>query len=503
MVITSLGRVGIGVTTPAYLLDVNGSFRAYGVTDSNSDRRIKTNIIDVDDASALDIIRLMKPKRYDYIDKKGRGTASRVWGFIAQEVKELLPHATGTVADFVPNIFQYANVVHSNIITFSDFNTTQLLNSKTLGLRDLYGTNKEATIVDIIDDTTIQVKEDLDAYTGSLDANGNVITEMQTKYVSVEEYDKEKHQKYKPVTEGYVFDSNVLTEEMFNILNEADQSNCVPNVIKYKTEEQVSPGDMLFVFGQKVDDFHTLRKDAIWSVGLAALQEVDRQVQTHADKLTTLDEQVRSVRRTLADVPYDQVDNHKGLLVKAGGELTNKANDKQVLGVIDERRPDKKTQETLVRTSGEVDVWVCNANASNLEVGDLITTSNVVGYAQKQEDDLVRSCTIGKVLQTCDFNPRDVWVQKILTETANVTYYYKHVEVTYDEYSNINVNDRFTTEQTYYEKTTERQVFFNNLLNKMPKYDFIKYFKTQTITINEETYNTLPSDEKRQLCEKY
>jgi hypothetical protein len=494
--ITSKPQVGINDETPGYMLDVNGSFRAYGVTDSNSDRRIKENIIDIDDASALDIIRLMKPKRYDYIDKKGRGTASRVWGFIAQEVKEILPNATGVISDFVPNIFEYANVLHSNIITFTDFNTSELLDSKILGLRDIYGAKKQATIVDIIDDTTIQVKEDLDIYTGSLDANGNPIHEFTTSYLSVEEYDAEKHKGYKPVNEGYEFASNVLTEEMFSELDEADQSNCVPHVVKYKIEEQVCPGDMLFVFGQKVDDFHTLRKDAIWAVGLSALQEVDRQVQVNQEKLIKLDEEVRSVRRTLTDVPYDQVDTHKGLLVKAGGELTNTTNDKQVLGVIDERRPDNKTQETLVRTSGEVLVWVCNTNASNLEVGDLITTSNLTGYAQKQSDDIVRSCTVGKVLQFCDYNPQDVWVQKVLTETSNVTYYCKHVEVDYDEYSNINANDRFTTEQTYYKKTTERQVFFNTLLNKMPKYNYIKYFKTQTTTINEETYNALPIDEK-------
>jgi len=35
----------------------------------------------------------------------------------------------------------------------------------------------------------------------------------------------------------------------------------------------------IFVYGTKVEDFHILNKAAIWSTGIAALQEVDRQLQ--------------------------------------------------------------------------------------------------------------------------------------------------------------------------------------------------------------------------------
>ena len=40
----------------------------------------------------------------------------------------------------------------------------------------------------------------------------------------------------------------------------------------------------LFVYGQEVNDFHTLNKDAIWTVATAALQEVDRQLQAEKQK---------------------------------------------------------------------------------------------------------------------------------------------------------------------------------------------------------------------------
>ena len=40
-----------------------------------------------------------------------------------------------------------------------------------------------------------------------------------------------------------------------------------------------SEDDKIFVYGQQVDDFVFLQKDAIWTVATSALQEVDRQLQ--------------------------------------------------------------------------------------------------------------------------------------------------------------------------------------------------------------------------------
>ena len=39
------------------------------------------------------------------------------------------------------------------------------------------------------------------------------------------------------------------------------------------------PGNQLFVYGQQVDDFVYLKKESIFTVATAALQEVDRQLQ--------------------------------------------------------------------------------------------------------------------------------------------------------------------------------------------------------------------------------
>ena len=69
-----------------------------------SDSRIKTNIKDIDDDEALNLILAIEPKTYEYIDKK-RGSDT-VYGFIAQQVKEVIPRAIQIVSDILPNIYK-------------------------------------------------------------------------------------------------------------------------------------------------------------------------------------------------------------------------------------------------------------------------------------------------------------------------------------------------------------------------------------------------------------
>jgi|SaaInlV_150m_DNA_4_1039716.scaffolds.fasta_scaffold01305_2 hypothetical protein len=58
----------------------------------SSDRRIKKNITDVSDAFALDTIRKIETKEYEYIDKELKGYKKAI-GFIAQDVQKYFPQA--------------------------------------------------------------------------------------------------------------------------------------------------------------------------------------------------------------------------------------------------------------------------------------------------------------------------------------------------------------------------------------------------------------------------
>ena len=154
-----------------------------------------------------------------------------LWGFIAQEVGATLPYTTQLRTECIPNIYELANVSDSNVITFTNFDTSTLeSNAMVLKVYDVNDTEHLVNIAEVIDGHSIRVGEDLGEWIGSLDETGNVIA-----------------------------------------------------------------GNQIFVYGQEVDDFVFLKKEAIFTVATAALQEVDRQLQAEKEKVTTLETQLASV----------------------------------------------------------------------------------------------------------------------------------------------------------------------------------------------------------------
>ena len=186
---------------------------------SSSDERIKKDIVDVEDGKALDIIRELKPKKYRYKDEINRGVEP-VWGFIAQEVNDILPEAVKIDEECLPNIYEMANV-SSNVITFTNFDTSTLeSNASVLKVFDEDDNEHLLTIDKVIDEHSIRVKED-------------------------------------------------------------------------RTESQ------LFIYGQRVNDFHRIRKETVWTVATAALQEVDRQLQTEKAELSKTKTDLQTTKSVL------------------------------------------------------------------------------------------------------------------------------------------------------------------------------------------------------------
>ena len=284
-------RTAFNKTNPAAPVDVSGTCRATSFSTS-SDRRIKKNIIDIDDRSALETIRSLQPKKYEYVDSKLSGTNEQVWGFIAQEVEDVMPYAINTVSDFIPNIFEWGKVVGSNVIVI---NTSNFLDEHpTLEIKDIRGKKHTVTIEEIVDTNTVRIKEDLTDWTGSLDEEGNVISETTTTTITVDEYEAlEDKTGYTHDVSGYQKDNVRITVEEFNNLKD---TNGYERIIRgYIKSETKYPGSQLFVNGQMVDDFKTIKKHFIWTVATAALQEVDRQLQAEKVKTKNLEALVLSL----------------------------------------------------------------------------------------------------------------------------------------------------------------------------------------------------------------
>ena len=273
-------------------------FVSHAGTASASDTRIKKNIVDADDAECLETLRLLKPKKYQYRDVIDRGEEP-VWGFIAQEVKETLPYATQLRQDVLPNIYELANVSQSNVITFTNFNTSNLESNATTLIRTkgIDGEDHDIHLAEVIDAHNIRVKEDLSDWTGSVDAEGNVITEITTTTITPEEYEAlEDKTGYVANISGYQNANVSISVEEYNALE--DTTGYEQVVQDYTKTSTTRVGNQLFVYGQEVDDFVFLKKEAIWTVATAALQEVDRQLQAEKAKVADLLARVTALENT-------------------------------------------------------------------------------------------------------------------------------------------------------------------------------------------------------------
>jgi hypothetical protein len=97
-----------------------GIYISDGALYVSSDRRIKTNIVDVKDNLALEVVRNIPCRYYNYKDKLSRGTNATI-GFIAQEVKEIYPMAVAERTQFIPNVMRNLNDLRwNNNILFTD-----------------------------------------------------------------------------------------------------------------------------------------------------------------------------------------------------------------------------------------------------------------------------------------------------------------------------------------------------------------------------------------------
>jgi hypothetical protein len=100
-------------------------------------------------------------------------------------------------------------------------------------------------------------------------------------------------------------------------------------------------------------------------------------------------------------------------------ELCDSPSDKRVLGVLAKKEESNRSYDVgmfgtfydkidgddraYINSLGEGAIWISDANGP-LENGDLLT-SWYGGYAVKQDDDIVRSTTIGKITMDCNFAP--------------------------------------------------------------------------------------------------
>ena len=84
-------------------------------------------------------------------------------------------------------------------------------------------------------------------------------------------------------------------------------------------------------------------------------------------------------------------------------ELSRKKKDKRCFGVLGSKvRTNSRLERLIVNSVGEGAIWIANSNG-NIENGDYITSSDYLGYGEKQDDDLLHNYTVAKATMDCDF----------------------------------------------------------------------------------------------------
>jgi len=106
----------------------------------------------------------------------------------------------------------------------------------------------------------------------------------------------------------------------------------------------------------------------------------------------------------------------------------------------------------IVNSVGEGAIWVVNTGGP-LESGDYITTSNVAGYGQKQEDDVLHNYTVAKITMDCDFTGSNVAVQTIKREETGLR------TITEDVWNTLVDYDRSSATETQYSNTLDPEAY--------------------------------------------
>ena len=185
------GRIGIGLTNPIFPLHIVGGFTGLGSSVNRtylrssdgggpyrttswandlvgiyaervimagtyigvSDVRIKRDIMDL--SNTLPLIEQIKPRTYKYKDPK-RGD-KMAYGFIAQELEEVLPCVIKTSTDKIPNIMKTADV-SNGVFTLKE--ATDLIEGDEIAIYDEQDTELKVKITEIINDKSFKVKID-------------------------------------------------------------------------------------------------------------------------------------------------------------------------------------------------------------------------------------------------------------------------------------------------------------------------------------------------------
>lgn len=216
-----------------------------------SDKRIKHNINEIiDTTSSLELFRKIKCSKYEYIDKI-QHSPYKVHGFIAQELKDVIPEAISIVSDYIPNFYCMCSI--------EKYSTEE--------------TNNIFRVFIPINDNKKLI------FTGNHDIKTHIEYKTVNGMPASDEYGNQFFKvKFKDELDNdiEVFTTKIIDEYSFLISISIDN-------------DKIKEGQY-FLYGQLVDNYHKIDNDHIHNITTTALKEVDKQQQIDKEKIKELEE---------------------------------------------------------------------------------------------------------------------------------------------------------------------------------------------------------------------
>jgi hypothetical protein len=219
---------------------------------ATSDIRIKKNITDITPNYSIDIINQLKPVQYKYIDVVAGGDRPMI-GFIAQDVEKIIPHAIDNHTDFIPDIFDIADI-----------------NGKTLTLRNSKTDNLQIDTKNITPDPI----------------NRKVKPKHKTPH-------KKQTFTHKTKLKVYFEDTNETKEVTVDKIIDDHSFTIIEDINEHHTEKSDNPHiddkikehlnkefdhKLVFVYGKKVNDFKTLTAKVLFTHMISNIQALSKKL---------------------------------------------------------------------------------------------------------------------------------------------------------------------------------------------------------------------------------
>ena len=320
------GNVGIGINNPSYKLDVNGTIHATNVifplnnnNNNNidacivadgtikstqqvvsSDRRIKRDIEEIPDDESLIKLRQIQPKKYNYIN---RHTDEKVYGFIAQEVSDVIPDSVFIRTEPIPDILKNGILKWKNEKWELSFEEDVELKQGDVLEVSINNVKNELVIENVLSNrlSVVKIKTPIYKKVEQQDYSDRIVN-VKASIVLLSFNDDDKSMidvqaliTYKDTVPYLVFNNEQDFVKGNKLLCSYEKdlfTATVQNSSSDKLEFQVSLTKTWFVereildlddknvsvFGHIVNDFMNLKKDYLYALHFSATQQLDKQL---------------------------------------------------------------------------------------------------------------------------------------------------------------------------------------------------------------------------------